>query len=174
MEPEPAPRSFAIRVCGTPVPQPRPRLRVTLAATWERLRDAATVRDAMKCVRGQAYTPKGHPVIAWRAEVRECWDDAGGPFWGEGMAIAVSIGIVTPRPQAKVWKRKPMPREWDTRGGHGASGDCDNFAKAILDALNGVAWRDDNQIVRLSISKFIASGDEQPGAFVKVEDAKKL
>jgi Holliday junction resolvase RusA-like endonuclease len=31
--------------------------------------------------------------------------------------------------------------------------DLDNVAKLILDALNGVAWHDDNQITRLEISK---------------------
>lgn len=32
-------------------------------------------------------------------------------------------------------------------------GDIDNYAKTILDALNGVAWIDDKQITRLSVEK---------------------
>lgn len=32
-------------------------------------------------------------------------------------------------------------------------GDIDNYAKAILDALNGVAYTDDKQIVRLDLRK---------------------
>jgi Holliday junction resolvase RusA-like endonuclease len=31
--------------------------------------------------------------------------------------------------------------------------DIDNYAKAILDALNGVMWADDGQIVQLTASK---------------------
>ncbi len=31
--------------------------------------------------------------------------------------------------------------------------DLDNVAKAILDALNGLAYKDDNQVIRLNISK---------------------
>ena len=31
--------------------------------------------------------------------------------------------------------------------------DCDNIAKAILDALNGIAYKDDSQISSLSINK---------------------
>lgn len=31
--------------------------------------------------------------------------------------------------------------------------DVDNMAKAVLDALNGIAWEDDSQIARLSITK---------------------
>ena len=32
-------------------------------------------------------------------------------------------------------------------------GDIDNYAKSILDALNGVAWEDDKQIVSLKVTK---------------------
>ena len=31
--------------------------------------------------------------------------------------------------------------------------DADNIAKAILDSLNGLAYKDDNQIVDLSVKK---------------------
>jgi Holliday junction resolvase RusA-like endonuclease len=31
--------------------------------------------------------------------------------------------------------------------------DLDNIAKAILDALNGVAWHDDSQVVELIVEK---------------------
>ena len=34
-------------------------------------------------------------------------------------------------------------------------GDIDNLAKAILDACNGILWRDDSQIVDLHIVKHI-------------------
>ena len=32
-------------------------------------------------------------------------------------------------------------------------GDIDNYAKSVLDALNGVAYKDDKQIVRLDLEK---------------------
>ena len=38
----------------------------------------------------------------------------------------------------------------DKRGAH----DVDNIAKACLDALNGVFWRDDRQVVKLTSEKF--------------------
>lgn len=44
--------------------------------------------------------------------------------------------------------------------------DCDNGAKAILDACNGVIWIDDKQIVRLWVTKVAA---EKPGIDVRVE-----
>ena len=31
--------------------------------------------------------------------------------------------------------------------------DVDNYAKSVLDACNGIAWEDDSQIVKLTVSK---------------------
>lgn len=44
--------------------------------------------------------------------------------------------------------------------------DCDNACKAVLDALNGVCWGDDVQIVRLFVTKV---ADEKPGVDVRIE-----
>lgn len=45
--------------------------------------------------------------------------------------------------------------------------DVDNYAKAILDALNGIVFKDDNQIVKLTVSK-IYSPD--PKAVVHIKE----
>lgn len=45
--------------------------------------------------------------------------------------------------------------------------DCDNIAKIICDALNGIAYYDDSQIAKLEVSKFY--GDE-PGVYVWIEE----
>lgn len=46
--------------------------------------------------------------------------------------------------------------------------DCDNIAKTILDALNGVAYEDDRQIVQLEISKnYVQDEPEHVEVFIK-------
>ena len=41
--------------------------------------------------------------------------------------------------------------------------DCDNIAKIVLDALNGLAYQDDRQIDKLNIKKmYVSSDDEEP------------
>ncbi|HJS17309.1 MAG TPA: RusA family crossover junction endodeoxyribonuclease [Anaerolineales bacterium] len=45
--------------------------------------------------------------------------------------------------------------------------DLDNLSKAILDAMNGVAWLDDKQVIRLTIHKFVCR--ERQGVVVHVE-----
>lgn len=46
--------------------------------------------------------------------------------------------------------------------------DCDNIAKIVLDALNGVCYKDDKQIVRLVITKYYT--EEQPMVEITIKD----
>lgn len=48
--------------------------------------------------------------------------------------------------------------------------DCDNVAKAILDALNGIAYRDDAQVCDIAVGKWYT---EQPGVRVILEDTQQ-
>ncbi len=45
--------------------------------------------------------------------------------------------------------------------------DVDNLAKLVLDAMNGVAWRDDSQIVFLAVEKHVDA--EDPRTEIRVE-----
>lgn len=45
--------------------------------------------------------------------------------------------------------------------------DADNIAKAVLDGLNGVAYKDDTQVVELAVSKVWSSYREELSIFVK-------
>ena len=46
--------------------------------------------------------------------------------------------------------------------------DADNIAKVVMDALNGVAWKDDAQVVYLRVMKFYAP--DEPYIHVILED----
>lgn len=49
-------------------------------------------------------------------------------------------------------------------------GDVDNFAKAVLDSLNGVLWIDDGQIYKLTAEKHWAPPDVPGWYTVKVSE----
>lgn len=159
---------ITLRIDGEPVPEPRPKIRTRLLGTLQQIKACRSLQELYRMISGQAYVPVRHPVHTWRAMVQQAWQASGGKL--AAGPVAVLMTIVTSRPGRMFWKTKPMPREWDVRGGHGTSGDCDNFAKSILDSLNGLAWRDDNQVVRLVVEKVIASGYEQPHAVVGIRE----
>ena len=46
--------------------------------------------------------------------------------------------------------------------------DLDNLAKAVMDALNDQVWKDDSQIVEMSIKKKYVEEDKNVGVFVGV------
>lgn len=71
----------------------------------------------------------------------------------------------------KVTATFPIPASWSAKRKalalyHTGRPDADNIAKAAGDALNGIVWRDDSQLARISISKVYGS---QPGLHVFVE-----
>lgn len=45
--------------------------------------------------------------------------------------------------------------------------DTDNIAKSILDSLNGIAYKDDKQVTRLTVEKRY---DEQPSVSVWISE----
>lgn len=49
------------------------------------------------------------------------------------------------------------------------TGDVDNYAKAVLDSLNGILWDDDDQITELTVRKCYCADDE-PFIYVEVND----
>lgn len=53
--------------------------------------------------------------------------------------------------------------------------DADNIAKIILDALNGIAYEDDSQIIRLKVVKtYVMKEEELPRAEVTVTAGEEL
>lgn len=93
---------------------------------------------------GHAYTPKA--TRDYERSIREAFENATvrppEPFSGP---IAVCIMTYRQLPKSTP---KSVFSEPDTH-----KPDIDNVAKIVLDALNGVAWEDDAQVVSLKVSK---------------------
>ena len=74
------------------------------------------------------------------------------PAFGKDVPVRIGIRIVQAIP--KSWsKKKRAQAEQGEIVPRGRNGDIDNVAKSILDALNGFAYEDDCQVVRLTVSK---------------------
>jgi len=138
---------IAFIVEGVPVPQPRQRHRVLQTANGPQV---------------QNYTPSRHPVQAFKQHCQLAARQAhqGPPLAGP---VVLSLVFVLPRPQAMQWKSRPTPRV-----PHVGRPDLDNLMKSIADSLKGLVWADDAQVTRVEMSKWYASGDEQPHVRVRV------
>lgn len=134
---------ITLHVPAVPVAQPRAR---------------ATVRGGHATV----YNDDRHPVNTFKATVRMALREAyrGEPLTGP---LRCDCLFIMPRPQAMVWKTKPMPRTF-----HDKKPDRDNLDKAVMDALKGLAWIDDAQVCDGTIQKQIAAGNEQPHAIITI------
>ena len=79
--------------------------------------------------------------------------------------IKMTLDFYLPRPKALFRKKDPegaviCPKRPD----------MDNLVKAVLDGLNGVAYKDDGQVVDLVAKKYYHGKDGAPGAIVTIEE----
>jgi Holliday junction resolvase RusA-like endonuclease len=131
--------SITIVVPTVPVAQPRQRHRVIQSGGRQFAHN---------------YTPSKHPVQQFKSDLRLAWLKEANHHYGD-KPITAAILIVFPRPASKTRKRGDNPRLL-----HTSKPDAENVAKAVLDALTGLAWNDDKQVCDLLIRKRIAAANE--------------
>ena len=99
----------------------------------------------------KTYTPK--KTTQHEKEVAECFlEVARGRRFKEKEPLDIRIIAYYPIPQSTSKKRRKEMLEHRIRPT--VKPDLDNVAKLIYDALNGVAWYDDNAIVDTQVRKF--------------------
>ena len=133
-------------VPGQPVGKGRPR---------------ATVRAG----RARLYTPAKTEKYEARVALFAQQAMAGRPVMAG--PVALSVTALFPIPTSWPKKRQAAARAGTEQ--HTKRPDADNCAKAILDGLNGVVWKDDSQVVTLSIEKRYS---DRPGVLVTVMEAR--
>jgi Holliday junction resolvase RusA-like endonuclease len=82
--------------------------------------------------------------------------------------VCVSAEIVAYYEIPKSWSKKKRAAAIEGRLRPTVKPDTDNIAKIILDSLNGLAYHDDKQVVRCSVSKWYG---DVAGVSVKVKEA---
>lgn len=87
------------------------------------------------------YIPK--PTRDYRARIKGAFIEAGGLRMGGPLSVRVDVYRALPRSRPKRVESEP-----DT-----FKPDVDNIGKNVLDALNGIAWDDDSQVVELTVRK---------------------
>lgn len=98
----------------------------------------------------KAYTPK--KTQEYEKKIADYFKEQPQSFkFEKDIPVAVNLVFGMPIPKSTPKSHKEAMIEGIIK--HTKRGDVDNLAKAVLDSLNGLAWEDDSQIVRLSITK---------------------
>jgi Holliday junction resolvase RusA-like endonuclease len=98
----------------------------------------------------RAYTERDHPIHVYKQAVRLAYVNAGGEVL-EG-PVSIKIVCLFDRPKSHSKKRRQYTEPKTTKP------DLDNVGKAILDALNEIAYNDDGQVYRLTVEKWYVGG----------------
>ena len=91
---------------------------------------------------GHVYTPKR--TAQYEKKVADAYT---GPLIPADHTVEVSLSFSKEGTHIVVTATKNPDWKSSLRG------DIDNYVKSILDALNGVAWEDDKQIIELTVRK---------------------
>lgn len=79
-------------------------------------------------------------------------------------AMRLTIGFYLPRP--KKYAKRGLPVA------HLTTPDWDKLSRAVGDALTGLAYRDDKQVVEAVIGKFYADVDDVPHVDIRIEPTR--
>lgn len=95
------------------------------------------------------YTPQ--KTLVWEKEIKNAFEDLGKEAIPKGIPIRISVLAKYEPP--KSWSKKRKTAVLLNNAPKVSKPDCDNVLKAVLDALNGVAYADDAQICACFVSK---------------------
>jgi Holliday junction resolvase RusA-like endonuclease len=151
------------RIPSVPVPQPRPR--ATVRAGHAAVYSQEVIKNA------RTGEKKPHPIVMFKASVKTAFANAYPNMAPLDGPLIFHALFLFPRPKAKIWAKRPMPREPLVSG---SRNDGDNLTKSVWDALNELAFRDDGQIYKWSGEKWIAAGDERPHVEVTITTYAEL
>lgn len=98
----------------------------------------------------QTYTPektKEYEILVQQNYTRQC----NGEYAGDSpLIIEIDAYFPIPKSASKIKRQRMLSNEIKKT----SRPDVDNVGKTICDALNGLAWKDDSQIVEATIRKF--------------------
>ena len=106
-----------------------------------------TGKGRPRVTRYGTYTPKA--TVEYERKVQECWRTQSGEVMPDGIPLAATITAYCPIPKSAS-KRQKAAQEGTCNV---KKPDADNIAKAILDALNGLAYHDDSAVSKLTVRK---------------------
>lgn len=143
-------KELTVTIPGEPVSQGRPRF--STHGGFPRAYDPKKSKEGKQSVRffvAKAMEDQGIDVLT-------------GPIM-----LQVQFGIKLPKSQER--KRTPKPRIWRVK-----KPDLDNLIKLVKDGCSGIAFLDDNQIVKVSAEKIQCAQGEVPFTKIRFTEIEEL
>jgi Holliday junction resolvase RusA-like endonuclease len=103
-------------------------------------------------------------VMPWRAVVAACAAEAGVGMCDGDVSIDISAYWVRPASHLRADGRLKLSAP--PRPGYA---DCDKLARAVCDALAGIAYRNDRQVAQLSVARMWCKDGQPQGAKIIVK-----
>lgn len=145
--------AIAFRVEGRPVTQG------SMTAVYNRKTQRASIRHVQSL-----------PLMKWRTAIAKAAKAAGA--YPSEFPISISIVFGMPRPKAHLHRDGTVIAGYE--GELPMHRDIDKLVRAVLDALTGVAYADDKQVVNLSAMRVYGSTTEITVDYVEWEDAARM
>lgn len=142
-------------VFGVPTPKGSTRSFVITPKNGGKPR-AVTTNDNPKTKGWQQKIAQG-AAVALQRSAHQRFEEGG---------ILLEVWFYLPRPKALLTKRLAGTRPW-----HTTKPDLDKLSRAAKDALTGVIWTDDSQVVDLVAHKRYCAASEFPRAVIIVRHA---
>ena len=147
----------SFRVLGNPVPQGSMRAflvkgRPILTSTSKNLKEWRNL------IAGEAQNYLREQVV------EDCWNTSG--FYSYTEPVGVTAKFYFARPKSHLKKSGELTKS-APRSKH-SKPDVDKLARAVLDALTGVFFEDDSQVVHLTVLKEYAEPGNGPGLEIQI------
>lgn len=101
--------------------------------------------------RGHAYTPK--KTADYEKKISDCWRWSFSDVMTGTLKISIDFYMPIPKSMSKADKQRAIEKELMPS----KKPDLDNLTKAVLDALNEVAYWDDKQITKMRVAKWYST-----------------
>jgi Holliday junction resolvase RusA-like endonuclease len=130
-----------IFIPGEPIAQPRPTI---------------STRGGF----ARAYVDAKHPIHAYKQAVRLAYVNAGGEILEGPVEVKITCWFWRPKSHSKKRRQQSEPKI--------TKPDLDNVGKAILDALNEIAYNDDSQVYKLTVEKWYVGVGGTAGTEIEI------
>jgi Holliday junction resolvase RusA-like endonuclease len=108
----------------------------------------------------RAYVDAKHPIHAYKQAIRLAYVNAGGELLDGPVEVRIACRFERPKGHSKKRRQQREPKT--------TKPDLDNVGKAILDALNEIAYNDDGQVYRLTVEKWYVGPYDLIGTIIEV------